>query len=135
MELIKISEELLHLYNEEKKIKIEGWHGKSSFNFNQVGDKIIVTKYQKPEKDAEPKEIRTEIETNKLRNLMKTIIELSKTKKEFIKSRELGEEFYKLDWDTEIFSDRKKHNKFTIMLNVLDKKGIIEYRGGRIYLK
>ncbi len=136
-ELLIMGDELLRLYNEERKIVINGWQGKSSFSFKQVGDKIIITKYQRPEKGAEPKEIKTEIEINELRKLTQIIMWVFKINKErkYIKSRELGEKFYNLDWDTEIFCNRKLHNRFTIALNVLEKKEIIEYRGGRIYLK
>jgi len=41
----------------------------------------------------------------------------------------------KLDALEDLFNNRKLHNRFTIILNVLDKKGVIEYRGGRVYLK
>jgi len=125
-----ISRELLEEFNKEQKVSIEGWKGKSSFKINEIGDLIIVTKYQRPDKDSKAKPIKYEIEVKELTELKKTILKLKEINP-IIKSRELGEYFYKMDWNT-IFSDRKKHNHLNIMLNVLDKKGFIKYRGGKI---
>ena len=50
-------------------------------------------------------------------------------------SRHLAEKYYGKEWK-EIFNNRKLHNKFTIMLNILDKQNKIIYkRSGKIYLK
>ena len=114
-------------------ISIQGWHGKSSFTMEEKGEMIYVTKYQKPEKGAEPKEVKYEIEKSELTKLMLTIKSLIKPN-EVIESRDLGEAFYGEDWDNKIFSKRKRHNHFTIMLNVLDKQGKIIYKGGKTKL-
>ena len=114
-------------------ISIQGWHGKSSFTMEEKGEMIYVTKYQKPEKGAEPKEVKYEIEKSELIKLMLTIKSLIKVN-ESIESRDLGEAFYGEDWDNKIFSKRKRHNHFTIMLNVLDKQGKIIYKGGKTKL-
>jgi len=134
-ELIHISNELLREYNEERNVIIEGWRGKSSFVFKEVGDNIIVTKYQKPEKGAEAKEIKTTISLTELRRIKEEILFLFRRNGNsfFIKSKTIAELVYGETWD-KIFNNRKRHNKFTIILNVLDKKGFIEYRGGRVRL-
>lgn len=133
-ELKLISRELLLEYNRERKVVIEGWHGKSSFAFKEVGDSIIVTKYQKPERGAEPKEVKTTISFTELKGIYKTIKFLcTNSNLETLKSKTIAQSFYKESWK-DIFNNRKRHNKFTIILNVLDKKGFIEYRGGRIRL-
>ncbi len=135
-ENVRIADELLIEYNKERKAIINGWHGKSSFTIEQVGDNLEVTKYQKPERGAEPKEVRTTISLIELRNIQNVILLLWKEKGEvaFLTSRQVAEYYYSWSWD-KIFSSRKIHNKFTIILNVLDKRGFIEYRGGRVYLK
>ncbi len=117
-------------------ISIDSWKGTSSFDIEEKEDKIIVIKYQKPEKGTEPKETKTEINITELKNLFSVLKEMSIEMREMkVKSRKLGESFYKLDWDTEIFCNRPLHNKFTIMLNVLEKKKLIDYRGGVVYLR
>ena len=132
-ELKIVSRELLNEYNAERKVIIEGWKGKSSFAFEEVGDNIIVTKYQKPERGAEPKEVKTIISLTELRAVQKTIrFALQRCRNiPFVKSTTIAELVYRCSWK-EIFNNRKRHNKFTIILNVLEKKGVIEYRGGRI---
>lgn len=125
-----ISKQLLEELNTEQKVSIDSWKGKSSFKLEEVGDLIIVTKYQRPDKDSEAKPIKYEIEVSELRELKKAIIRLKEITP-IIKSRQLGEYFYQTDWDT-IFSNRKRHNHFNIMLNVLDKKGFIKYQVGKI---
>ena len=120
----------------------KGWKGKSSFEVKDLGDTIYVTKYQKKEKGAEPKEINFEIATRELGFLKNTIINWFRFRKNLledeggtcIKSRELAECFYGESWKN-IFNNRKRHNHYTIMLNVLDKKGLINYRGGKVRLK
>ena len=133
-EVVILSRALLTEYNNERKVVIDSWKGKSSFSFKEVGDKIIVSKFQRPEKDAEPKEVKTEITYRELISIEKAIQLLLKEEEPFIKSTLIAEFVYDLPWK-EIFSNRKMHNKFTIILNVLEKKGVIEYRGGRVYLK
>jgi len=134
-DMVIITRELLKQLNDEKKVKIKGWKGKSSFDYKFISDKIIVIKYQKPEKGAEPKEVKYEITTNDYYTLKSIILHtFEKEKVEYIKSRDLAEWFYNKFW-REIFNDRKTHNKFTIILNVLDKEGVIKYKGGKVYPK
>lgn len=134
-EITIISRVLLEEFNKERNVTIDSWKGKSSFNYTEVGDKIIVTKFQRPEKGEEPKEVKIEIEQKELKDVSQAINVIRKYYPDNkIKSTKVAEYLYGLSWK-EIFSNRKIHNKFTIMLNVLDKKGLIEYRGGKIYLK
>jgi len=128
------ADELLRLYNEERRVDIDGWKGKSSFEFKEVGDYVLVKKYQKPERGAEPKEINYKIplwELRRIESMIKDFFE--KNKEEYLKSKDLATSFYEMTWD-EIFTNRKIHNRFTIILNVLDKENIIDYRGGRVRL-
>lgn len=132
-ELVIVLRELLNQLNEEKKIVIDSWKGKSSFDYKFIGDKIIVTKYQKHEKGDEPKEVNYELDKNEYYQLKSMILYIfEKEKPKLLKSTEIAEQFYNKNWK-KIFSDRKVHNRYTIMLNVLEKEGYIEYRGGKIY--
>lgn len=131
-EIIRTLETISSGINE---VEIDSWKGKSSFEINRNGEEIIVIKYQKPERGAKAKPIKTIIQMRELSRLLRTIEYLfSRNKYESIKSRIIGEEFYNVKWD-DIFSKRPIHNKFTIMLNVLEKKGLIDYRGGLVYLR
>jgi len=130
-DLILILEMLQNKNKEFNSVDIFGWHGKSSFKIEEEGEIIYVTKYQKPEKGAEPKEVKYEIDKKELLRLEKTIKEQLQNR-ESIGSRELGEIFYGENWDIKIFSNRKRHNLYTIALNVLDSQKKIIYNGGKI---
>ena len=134
-----ILRELLRELNEEKRITLKGWKGKSSFEYYREGEEMVVTKYQKPEKGEEPKKINYRISIKEIIEI-ETMIKYSfkhmnlnsKDGKKYIESRDIAEKFYNNSWKN-IFNNRKTHNRFTIILNILDKKGIIEYKGGKIY--
>jgi len=115
-------------------VQIDSWHGKSSFEMEEDAEMIYVTKYQKKAKGEEPQEVKYEIDKQELLKLEQTI-KHSLKKGQTIGSRELGEIFYEGDWDTKIFPVRKRHNYFTIMLNVLDKQNKIIYKGGKTTLQ
>ena len=58
------------------------------------------------------------------------IVSINKLKDEFdnkIPSRQLGEDYFKGNWDYEVFSKRGIHHKFTHILNILDYYKIINY--------
>lgn len=132
-EMIIIARELLEELNKEQIVVIDSWKGKSSLDIENIGDIIHVKKYQKPEKGEEEKEVNYEIKVEELNQLKKVISHLmSHIPEKIMKSTEIAEVFYGKQWN-EIFSDRKTHNHFTIMLNVLDKQDFIEYRGGKVY--
>jgi hypothetical protein len=127
----------------EETVVIEGWHGKSSFEMQDYQDRIIVIKYQKPERGKEPKKVKTYVFKSSLEKVKGCIknsfsfnygTEFDKDKNIFVKSTVIAEKFYNSTWDI-IFTQRKRHNTFTIMLNVLDKQDFIKYIGGRIYLE
>jgi hypothetical protein len=142
VEIIEISRELLSQMNEEQRIMIEGWKGKSSFEIKPLGDTIYVTKYQRKDKYSNPKEQNFEIKTEDLTRLKIQILNWfkylrnikEKDGQSYLKSTEIAEGFYKRSWK-EIFNDRSTHNLYTICLNVLDKQGVITYRGGHVYLR
>lgn len=134
-ELVILLRELLNQLNEEKKVNIKSWKGKSSFEYKFIGDKIIVTKFQKPEKGAEPKEMKYELDKNEYYQLRQIIdYDFKHNNVDKIKSTVLAEEFYNDFWKN-IFNNRRRHNHFTLMLNVMEKEGDIEYRGGYIHRK
>lgn len=141
----KVAHELLEQFNREQEVKFHGWKGKSSLKIWEVGDKTHAEKYKRDDRDEEAKPIVYELNTNDLDRLKAMILSWFKYKRkvnldannsEFIKSTELAEEFYGRNWDNQIFNHRKLHNTYTIMLNVIQQRGIIRYSGrGHIYLK
>lgn len=144
-DLVIILRELLNLFNKEQKVQISGWKGKSSFEIKDLGDTVYVEKYKRDDKNEEARPQNFEInaeELNRLKGIIfswfnyKKNIHLDSNGSPHLKSTQVAEYFYNKDWDNEIFNHRKTHNLYTIMLNVLDKKGLIRYSGrGNIYLK
>jgi len=131
-----VFKEVLKKYNEfhDKKIvpvEIEGWHGKSSFEIIKEIDKLRIIKYQKQNRGSKPLKIVTEASREEIRALIHSIKSLWKG--EPIKTSHisilyssnlgLGHSGWKTG-DKPFFSDRKMHNKLTLML------GLITYEGG-----
>jgi len=129
--------------------KIEQWKGKSSVSLIEKPDKFIIVTYQKPEKGAEPEEVRTEIEKEELNLLIESINYLSQIygdKK--IPTTEIARQFCvkmgfeknhkkellfingKFNWSN-FFAWRGRHNAITRMLGMLDYFQMIEYKGGK----
>jgi len=124
------------------KTNVDSWHGKSSFEIIKLLDKLIIIKYQKPDKDSEPKKIVTEATKKELNALLDSINYLNK--EEAIDSKVLALTYSDRlglghsGWrkgDNPFFSDRKAHNHFTLMLGALDNLGLIEYKGGKTKVK
>jgi len=144
-ELVIMLRELLVELNQEQKVKIAGWRGKSSFNMWKVGNTIHVEKYKRDDKDEKAKPINFEIKVADFDKLKLMILDWFQYNKNIhfdvnntphIKSTELAEAFYNRSWNNGIFNDRKVHNLYTITLNALDESGVIRYSGrGNIYLK
>lgn len=130
---------ILELYNRfhPEKIaygKIEGWKGKSGItDIQKLPDRIIIKRFQKPEKGEEPKEVRIEITKERLEVVLRILNKLSVGEK--IKTRDivlpycalLGIKIY--SWK-DFFSNRKEHNLLTNILAYLDNEEIIIYKGG-----
>lgn len=143
-EMLFIFQEVLRAYNHynpEKKVQVEveGWHGKSSFEIIKELDKLVIIKFQKPDKDSEPKEIRIEIPKEEIIAMIGSIKELE-VSSEWIETKDLALRFsnklgiYHSGWktgDNPIFSDRKFHNRLTLLLDALDKMELIKYSGGK----
>lgn len=126
-------------------VHLTPWTGKSSIRLIKRPSKIIAIKYQRPQKGAEPKQVRTIIFRDELNAMISSINKLNKG--EPIKTRNLAEGYFqilgikedkkgnelfynnKLKWDI-LFSCRPMHNKITIILSTLDEMGYIDYRGG-----
>jgi len=146
--------EILRAYNyfeprKEAEVKVDSWHGHSSFEIIKGLDKLTIIKYQKREKGDEPTEVRTEVSREELRALISSIKYLWYTGdnlKETVESLETKEIAFKYcyimnyndmlngDFWKNFFSNRKLHNKFTLMLGALDKLGLVEYKGGKTKL-
>lgn len=141
---------LIGLYNKYKQFHpdkivetvVDSWHGHSSFEILKQVDRLIIVKYQKKEKGNEPTEVRTEVSKEELVALIWAIKEVRADTEE-METKHLAFEYcYKLglndmlngEFWKNFFSNRKLHNKFTLMLGALDKLGFIEYKGGKTKL-
>lgn len=147
LELVFILNEVERAYNKfhpEKivPVEIEGWKGKSSFEVIKEIDRLIIIKYQKPDKESEPKEVRVEIGRQEIVATIQAIKELSYSGED-IKTRDLAFSFCKQMNYNEIlngefwknfFSNRPLHNRFTLLLGALDKMQFIKYSGGKTKL-
>lgn len=139
--------EILRAYNHFEKEKIveaevDSWHGHSSFEVIKGLDRLIIIKYQKPDKFSEPKEVRTEIPKEEIVATIDSIKELGASGEE-IKTKDLAFKFcYRMGYNDTLngefwknfFSNRKLHNRFTLLLGALDKLGFIKYLGGKTKL-
>jgi len=146
-ELVQVFENLIQKYKQFESIgisKIDSWKGKSSIQIIKKPDKIIVIKYQRPSKGEDPVPFRTEILKYELNAIITCINQINKKE---IETKKIAEEYCRLlkidrndnnellfrgfvfDWDR-FFAWRKMHNKLNIILNVLDKEGLISYKGG-----
>lgn len=141
--------ELIKKYKEYENIaekQIDGWQGKSPLRIVKKPDKIIVYKYQRPNKKSEPSEVKYEITKIELNAMIYAINLLSEQGR--IKTKDISREYLKklgitetdkghqlfnngeIIWET-LFSWRQMHNKITIILSLLHDEGLIEYLGGR----
>ena len=148
MDMVFVFQEVLKAYNHfepEKKVEVDvdSWHGKSSFEIIKGIDKLIIVKYQKREKGSEPQEVKTEVHKVELQGLIDSIRFVSKKGIEEMETKDLAFQYCYLmgynemlngDFWKNFFSNRKLHNKFTLMLGALDKLGLIEYKGGKTKL-
>lgn len=122
-----------------QEVVVDSWKGKSSLEVLQEPDKYIIIKYQRPEKGAEPKEIRLEVPVDEMAKLKQSILFLwqglplttDDVAREW--SRRMGLIYN--SWNSSMFTKRSFHNKFTKMLGALDKLEAIDYRGGKIILQ
>lgn len=117
--------------------EIDSWKGKSSFQLLQEVDRLIVIKFQKPNKESQAKEIRTEISKEEIIAIIESLNNLNEGQP--IKSKIIA-----MDWSNRLglghsgfktgnkpfFSDRRTHNRFTLLLDALDKLQLIKYLGG-----
>ena len=136
-------EGLLNAYNHfhpeiNLEVEVDAWKGKSSFNIIDKVDHIIVIKYQKPEKGLDAKEVQTVIYKHEMKMLIDSILYLNNGEPiktpvlalTFSDRAELGHSGWRRG-ENPFFSDRKNHNKFTLMLGALDKLKMIKYIGGK----
>jgi len=147
LEMIFIFKEILNAYNyyhpETKlEVKVDSWKGKSSIELIKSIDRLTIIKYQRQNKYAEPTKSITEVTKEELNALIEVIkrlsedIETIETKylsMAYSRALDLGHSGWKTG-DKPFFSDRKNHNKFTLMLGALDKLGFVEYINGKTKL-
>lgn len=114
--------------------EIRGWKGKSGIvNVQKLPDRIIVTRFQKPSKDEEPKEVNIEISKEELQAVLEIIN--NHNIKDKIKTRDLAMMYSRKlnlghrDWK-DFFSDRINHNLLTNILGYLDSEDVIRYSAG-----
>lgn len=121
------------IYNleESEKIRLEGWKGKSGLKLIEKPDMIVVEWYKKDDKGEKAKKHTTEIIKEEINKFIIAIEKLNEGK--WIESRDLAEEVYKCNWDSLVFANRKRHVKFTQILNVLEYYGYVQYsRAGKV---
>jgi len=147
LEMVFVFKEILNAYNyyhpeTEMNVKVDSWKGKSSIELIKSMDKLTIIKYQRKDKHSEPTQMITEVTKEELNALIEVIKKLSKDM-EVIETKYLAMaystalELNHSGWktgDKPFFSDRKTHNKFTLMLGALDKLGFIEYSSGKTKL-
>ena len=142
MEYTFVFQEILNAYNHfhpevKLEIQIDSWKGKSSFEIIDKIDNIVVVKYKKPVKYEEPERQESIINKKEMLLLLECIdylkdyesIPTKVLSMTYSDRADLGHTGWKTG-DYPLFCDRKFHNLFTIMLNVLDKLGMVEYKGG-----
>lgn len=122
-------------------VDVEGWKGKSSINILKKIDGLTIITFEKPSKDEEPKEKRTEVSKIELEAMVKAILRLQDNQP--IKTESLSMVFSEIlnlghdGWNTgnkQFFSDRHWHNKYTTILRAFQELGLIEYKSGKTRL-
>ena len=114
-------------------VEIKEWHGKSSFEIVRGVDRIVIIKYQKPNRGSEQKRIETEMSGDEIEALISAIkihwrgepIKTSRIALIYSMKLGLGHATWK-----EFFADRKNHNKLTLLLDAFQELGLIRYNGG-----
>ena len=122
-------------------VPLEKWKGKSSFEIFDNIDSITVIKYQKPDKNSEPKRVETKIQKEEIKILIDCIKRLNKSMFELKENRKIETKYIAMSYSRaldlghenwkQFFSDRKQHNKLTIILSILDALNLTTYIGGK----
>ena len=114
-------------FETSEKIKINSWRKEGYIKIWNKPDTILV---QFPSRRGKDDKLNIQRKEYSKREINQMILCINKLKNEYnnkIPSRQLGEKFYGGNWDSNIFSKRKKHCSFTHLLNILDFYGIIKY--------
>jgi hypothetical protein len=142
-----VFKEILKAYNyfepiKQAEVEVGSWHGHSSFELIKDLDKLTIIKFQKKQKGDEPTEVRTEVSKEELEGLIHSIRRQS-ILSEQMETKDIAFWYCNImnyndmlngDFWKNFFSNRKLHNKFTLMLGALDKLGLVEYKGGKTRL-
>lgn len=150
LELSFYTKSILDLYNyyypkNNVQVEVDSWKGKSSFEIMRSLDGLKIIKYQKGDRDSDPKEIITEVSRDELNAVINAIILCNNSGLERIPTKFIAygycrklnifvnsknREMFVGDFWSNFFSDRGLHNKLTLILGALDRLGFIEYKGG-----
>jgi hypothetical protein len=129
-EMAKVMETIYkkgHEFETSEKIRIESWRGKGGIKVWSTPDKIIVEFAGKRDKGEKPNIQRREYTKQEINEMIICINKLKEEHNNKIPSRQLGEAYFKGNWDMKVFSKRTDHHKFTHILNILDYYKIIRY--------
>lgn len=155
LELPFILQGILDKYKEFEKqgvgyVKIDSWKGKSGIvKLIKKPNIIIAHKYQKPAKGDEPQLVKYKITKGELNAVITSLNYLQKSEKaDEYETSDIAKYYCKILgltnnkkgfplflkgeflWDN-FFSWRSQHNRFTIILNILDSEKMIVYKGGK----
>lgn len=139
--------EVLNAYNkfhpvQELQVEIPRWKGKSSFEIRETPDRYIIIKHQRPARGEIPVEVRTDVSKEEMSTALACIRSLWKG--EPLETKDIALEYcIRMDYRDllhgdvwkNFFADRAIHNKFTLILNALERMGFITYLGGKTVLK
>jgi hypothetical protein len=144
---------ILDVYNKfhpetKATVEIEGWKGKSGIvEIMEKPDSVDIVRFRKLDQDSEPKRVVHNIPKRDI-NIVLNALQRLKVK-EIIKSKDIALEYCKMlnlgfnshgrelfdnngfIWDN-FFSDRRLHNLLVDILDMLDKRGFIQYRHGEV---
>ncbi|CAK0756661.1 hypothetical protein CCP1ISM_60014 [Azospirillaceae bacterium] len=129
LEMVKALEFIYKKHKEltSDQVELKCWKGKSSFNVFVKPESFDVVTYQKPEQGAVPREITRNIQKVEVNHVLLIINQLNKGEK--IPTRNIGEAYYKEEWD-KVFANRFEHTELNLILRLLDYYKITHYRGG-----
>ncbi len=110
--------------------KANQWRGKSGVSYQIKPDYVIAIRFRKKDIGEKPIEVRTEMYKFQINRVRWAVNQLNT--KEFIRTSEIAEKVYGIDWK-KVFSDRTKHPFLVEILNYLEyNKEIKYYRSGKV---
>jgi len=130
MEMVILFQEIYRkmlLMQKTEKINFESWRGRGAIKVWKKPDRIIVEFAGPRDKGEKPNIQKKQYFLEEINKMIDCINKLKDKYENKIPSRKLGEEYFGGNWDSNVFSKRKVHTKFTHLLNILDYYKIIKY--------